>query len=153
MAEKYGLLYIVTKFGFIYIYELTTVEQIYKARLSTQAIFAVAKNQTNDGILALSKNGSLLGGMIDEQGLVPHLMNNCRHLANIQQVIMSLANYNIDYTEQLKNMVETNPEGAVNFAKKIYKNNKNLNIHQIADLFLQKNRIQEFTSLLFDCMR
>ena len=65
VAEKYGLLYIVTKFGFLYIYELSTVQQIYKVRLSNQAIFAVAKNYTNDGILALSKNGSLIGGMID----------------------------------------------------------------------------------------
>lgn len=28
-----------------------------------------------------------------------------------------------------------------------------MNIHSIADMFLQRNRIQEFTSLLFDCMR
>jgi clathrin heavy chain len=46
-----------------------------------------------------------------------------------------------------------NPEGALQFAKKLYERNKNLNVHQIADLFLQRNRIQEFTSLLFDCMR
>lgn len=50
-------------------------------------------------------------------------------------------------------MVDVNPEGALQFAKKIYEKNKGLNIHQIADLFLQRNRIQEFTSLLFDCMR
>lgn len=91
VAEKYGLLYIVTKFGFLYIYELSTVQQIYKVRLSSQAIFAVAKNYTNDGILALSKNGSLLGGMIDEQGLIPYLMNNCKHIPNIQQLVFTLA--------------------------------------------------------------
>lgn len=62
-------------------------------------------------------------------------------------------NFQIDYAEQLRNMVEVNPEGALSFAKKLYEKNKNMNIHQIADLFLQRNRIQEFTSLLFDCMR
>ena len=91
VAEKYGLLYIVTKFGFVYLYEITSCEQIYKARISTQAIFAVARNYTNDGILALNKNGSLFGGLIDENALLPHLMTNCKHLPNIQQLVFSLA--------------------------------------------------------------
>lgn len=59
----------------------------------------------------------------------------------------------IDYSESLKAMMDINPEGALQFAKKLYEKDKNLNLHQIADMFLQRNRIQEFTSLLFDCMR
>lgn len=59
----------------------------------------------------------------------------------------------IDYSETLRSMMDVNPEGALQFAKKLYEKDKNLNVHQIADMFLQRNRIQEFTSLLFDCMR
>ena len=59
----------------------------------------------------------------------------------------------IDYSESLRSMMDVNPEGALNYAKELYKKDKNMNIHQIADMFLQRNRIQEFTSLLFDCMR
>ena len=51
-------------------------------------------------------------------------------------------NFQNDYTEQIKSMVDVNPEGALQFAKKVYEKNKGLNIHQIADLFLQRNRIQ-----------
>jgi clathrin heavy chain len=39
VAEKYGMLYFITKFGFVHIYELTTNQQIFKTRISTQAIF------------------------------------------------------------------------------------------------------------------
>jgi hypothetical protein len=39
-------------------------------------------------------------------------------------------------------MVDTNPTGALDYSKKLYEKDKNLNIHQIADLFLQRNRIQ-----------
>lgn len=85
------MLYIVTKLGFVYLYEITSCEQIYKARISTQPIFVVARNLTNDGILALNKNGSLFGGLIDENALLPHLMTNCKHLPNIQQLVFSLA--------------------------------------------------------------
>ena len=59
----------------------------------------------------------------------------------------------MDYTDSLKSMIDVNPEGALVFAKKLYEKDKNMNVHQIADLFLQRNRIQEFTSLLYDCMR
>ena len=91
VAENYGMLYIVTKFGFVYIYEISTCEQIYKTRISTQPIFLVAKNYTNDGLLALNKNGSLFGGLIDPSALLPHLINNCKHLPNLQQLVFSLA--------------------------------------------------------------
>ena len=91
VAERYGLLYIVTKMGFLYLYEISTCEQIFKARISNQPIFVVAKNYTNDGILALSKTGSLYGGLIDENALLPHLMQNCKHLPNLQQLVFSLA--------------------------------------------------------------
>lgn len=96
VAEKYGILYIITKMGFVYLYELTTCEQIYKVRISTQPIFLVAKNYTNDGVLALSKTGVLLGGIIDETSLLPHLLTNCKHIVNLQQVAFSLAGrYNL----------------------------------------------------------
>jgi hypothetical protein len=42
----------------------------------------------------------------------------------------------------LKSMIDVNPAGALDFSKKLYEKDKNLNVHQIADLFLQKNRIQ-----------
>ena len=91
VAERYGLLYVVTKMGFVYLYEISSCEQIFKARISNQPIFVVAKNYTNDGILAMSKTGSLFGGLIDENALLPHLMQNCKHLPNIQQLVFSLA--------------------------------------------------------------
>lgn len=62
-------------------------------------------------------------------------------------------NIPMDYTETLKSMMDVNPQGALNFAKKLYEKDKNMNVHPIADMFLQRNRIQEFTSFLFDCMR
>jgi clathrin heavy chain len=96
------MLYIITKFGFIYIYELTTCEQIYRSRISAQPIFVVAKNYANDGLLALNKNGALYGGIIDEAGLLPHLLNNCKHIPNVQQLAFTIAGrYNLPGLENI----------------------------------------------------
>lgn len=90
------MLYIVTKFGFVYIYELTSCEQVYKTRISNDPIFVVAKNLANDGILAMNKNGALFGGIIDENGLLPHLIQNCKHIQNAQQLAFEIAGrYNL----------------------------------------------------------
>jgi clathrin heavy chain len=59
----------------------------------------------------------------------------------------------LDMGTTLNSMIETNPEGALKLAKSLWEKNKDTNVHQIADMFLRRNRIQEFTSLLFDCMR
>lgn len=59
----------------------------------------------------------------------------------------------VDVGASLRSMIDVNPEGALQYAKKLYQKDKTINVHQIADMFLQRNRIQEFTSLLFDCMR
>lgn len=59
----------------------------------------------------------------------------------------------VNIAESLRSMIDMNPEGALQYAKSLYQKDKNINVHEIADLFLQRNRIQEFTSLLFDCMR
>lgn len=48
----------------------------------------------------------------------------------------------MDYTDSLRSMMDVNPEGALVFAKKLYEKDKNLNVHSIADMFLQRNRIQ-----------
>jgi clathrin heavy chain len=59
----------------------------------------------------------------------------------------------VNVAESLRSMIDMNPEGALQYAKSLYQKDKNINVREIADMFLQRNRIQEFTSLLFDCMR
>jgi hypothetical protein len=48
----------------------------------------------------------------------------------------------INIAESLRSMIDINPEGALQYAKSLYQKDKNLNVQQLADLFLQRNRIQ-----------
>jgi clathrin heavy chain len=65
VAEKFGLIYVVTKLGVVYVYEITSCEQLYKVKIATSPIFAVAKNYMNDGLLAITKSGSLHVGLVE----------------------------------------------------------------------------------------
>ena len=73
VSEKYGILYIITKYGFLYIYQLVTNKQIFRTQISNQTVFVAAKNYSNDGFLAINKDGSLIGCMIDKEGILPFL--------------------------------------------------------------------------------
>ena len=47
----------------------------------------------------------------------------------------------------------SSPENALNVAKTLFQRDPNINVHGIAELFLQFNRLQEMTAFLVECMR
>lgn len=53
----------------------------------------------------------------------------------------------------IKNIMMQSPENALNVAKTLYQRDPNINVHAIAEMFLQFNRIQEMTAFLVDCMK
>lgn len=55
VAEKYGLLLCVTKFGFLYAFELTTGTLMQKVRISEAAVFSGAKDTQRDGLFVINK--------------------------------------------------------------------------------------------------
>lgn len=48
----------------------------------------------------------------------------------------------INVAESLRSMIDMNSEGALQYAKSLYQKDKNINVREIADMFLQRNRIQ-----------
>lgn len=50
----------------------------------------------------------------------------------------------------LRNTLLNNPDSALNVAKNLCKTNPSINIHSIAELFMQANRPKEMTALLVD---
>ena len=59
----------------------------------------------------------------------------------------------IDNIQIIKNSLMSNPEGALNIAKNLCKQNPNINVHTVAELFMQNNRPQEMTAFLVECMK
>jgi len=45
----------------------------------------------------------------------------------------------------IRNMIMTDPQGAMNMAIKICQQDANLSVHAIAELFLQQSRLAELT--------
>lgn len=76
VSSRYGLLYAVTKFGFLYAYELSSASPLFRVRISEQAIFVGAKNSKTDGIIAINKGGAVITSDIDPSAYIPHILRS-----------------------------------------------------------------------------
>jgi clathrin heavy chain len=74
VSDKYGLVYVVTKYGFIHIYDLVSGACVYMNRISVDTIFVTVPNRSGTGILGINRKGQVLSVTIDEDSLVPYLI-------------------------------------------------------------------------------
>lgn len=66
--------------------------------------------------------------------------------------ISAQAGFKPDFLSMLKNLIVTNPEAALTTAKNLCKKDPSINVHSIAEIFLQNNKLQEMTAFLVECM-
>lgn len=73
VSQKNGIVYLVTKFGFIHLYELETGACIYMNRISGETIFTTAEYELLSGIIGVNRKGQVLSVSVDEDTIVPYI--------------------------------------------------------------------------------
>lgn len=59
ISHKYGVIFLVTKMGFIHLYDLETGSCIYMNRISNETIFVTAEYAPTSGIIGVNKKGQV----------------------------------------------------------------------------------------------
>eukprot|EP01114_Cavostelium_apophysatum_P018457 TRINITY_DN570_c0_g1_i1.p1 TRINITY_DN570_c0_g1~~TRINITY_DN570_c0_g1_i1.p1 ORF type:complete len:1701 (-),score=654.78 TRINITY_DN570_c0_g1_i1:153-5255(-) len=75
ISEKYNVIYMITKFGYIHLFDLETGTVIYRNRISSETIFVTCLHQPTGGILGVDRKGRLLLVTIEEKAIVPYICN------------------------------------------------------------------------------
>jgi len=75
ISDKYGVVYMITKFGYLHIFDIESGKQIFMRRISDQTIFVTTKHGSTDGILGVSRNGQVLSISIDNNTIVQYICN------------------------------------------------------------------------------
>ena len=52
-------MYIVTKHGFVHLYDIETGTRIYSNRISTETVFVTTEYQTSGGIMGINRKGQV----------------------------------------------------------------------------------------------
>ena len=55
ISEKYGLVYVITKLGLLFVYDLQTATAVYRNRISPDPIFLTASSPSNGGFYAINR--------------------------------------------------------------------------------------------------
>lgn len=76
VSEKYKVIYLVTKYGFIHLYDLETGTTIFMNRISSDTIFTTAIDEESLGIVGVNRKGQVLSVSVDENTIIPYLLQN-----------------------------------------------------------------------------
>jgi clathrin heavy chain len=55
ISERFGLVYVVTKLGLLFVYDLETATAVYRNRISPDPIFLATASDSTGGILAINR--------------------------------------------------------------------------------------------------
>lgn len=75
VSKKHGIAYLVTKFGFIHLYDLESGACIYMNRISGETIFVTAEHEASNGIIGVNKKGQVLSVSVDEGTIIPYILS------------------------------------------------------------------------------
>lgn len=90
-VDKYGLIFLITKFGYLFVYEAANAYLIYRQRITDSWIFAAVRNPKTDGMIAINRNGQMLAINVDQNAVISYIMNQCKHIPDNVGVAFKLA--------------------------------------------------------------
>lgn len=76
VSQRYSVIYLVTKYGFIHLYDLETGTCIFMNRISSETIFITAPSSDSTGIVGVNRRGQVLTVSVDEETIIPYLLQN-----------------------------------------------------------------------------
>lgn len=73
-SDKYGIIYILTKYGFIHLYEIESGTNLFVNRITVDPVFTAAPYNHGNGIVTINKQGLVLAVEIAQDQIVPYLL-------------------------------------------------------------------------------
>uniref|UniRef100_A0A7S1G8A3 Clathrin heavy chain n=2 Tax=Bicosoecida sp. CB-2014 TaxID=1486930 RepID=A0A7S1G8A3_9STRA len=122
VSKKHDILYIFTKMGFVYLYDVHTGAVLFRHRMTDQSVFVTALHQATSGVLAVTaKTGQVMLVRLNEGNLIPYIVSTLRNneLAMGLATRLGLAGADGLYVAQFNELFAAgNYEGAAKIAAK-----------------------------------
>ena len=71
ISHKYSLIYVITKLGLLFVYDLETATAVYRNRISPDPIFLTSEASAAGGFYAINRRGQVLLATVNEATIVP----------------------------------------------------------------------------------
>lgn len=73
-SDKYGVLYILTKYGFIHLYDIESGSNLFVNRITADPVFTAAPYNGNTGIITINKSGQVLAVEVAKDKIIPYIL-------------------------------------------------------------------------------
>ncbi|KAH7731613.1 clathrin heavy chain [Aphelenchoides avenae] len=97
-SPQHGLIYLITKYGYVHIFDVETAFSIYVLRISTETIFVTAECSLNKGVVGVSRGGQVIAVGLDESTIIPYVT---QQLQNPDLALKLAARCNLPGAEEL----------------------------------------------------
>ncbi|KAK4798250.1 hypothetical protein SAY86_030576 [Trapa natans] len=98
ISHKYSLIYVITKLGLLFVYDLETATAVYRNRISPDPIFLTAEASSVGGFYAVNRRGQVLLANVNETTIVPFVSGQ---LNNLELAVNLAKRGNLPGAEQL----------------------------------------------------
>lgn len=89
-SPKYGVVFLITKFGYLYMYEVSTAALLFRQKFTDQLCVVATRNTKTDGLIVINKAGNIYAINVEENNLIPYI-NQAGHIADNKQLSFKLA--------------------------------------------------------------
>ncbi|OAF65976.1 hypothetical protein A3Q56_06297, partial [Intoshia linei] len=97
-GEKFGVIYLITKRGFIHVYDAESGSCLYMNRISSDTIFVTCPHDIVSGIMGINKKGQVLSVAIDESTIINYIENEMK---NPELAVRFASKNNLEGSEKL----------------------------------------------------
>ena len=86
-SKKHNLIYMISKMGFLYLFDIFSGKPIYRARITTDVVFVATECAATGGILCITRKGQVLHVGLNDSALVPYIVGTLQD----QQLAIEIA--------------------------------------------------------------
>ncbi|KAL5997910.1 Clathrin heavy chain 2 [Asimina triloba] len=99
ISHKYSLIFVITKLGLLFVYDLETASVIYQNQIIPDPIFFTAEASSEGGFYAINRKGQFVLATVNEAVILPYVIGQL----NNWELAVTLANRgNLSGAENLK---------------------------------------------------
>lgn len=78
-SPRFGVLFVITKFGYLYMYEVSTAALLYRQKFTDKVCIVATRNPKTDGMNVINKAGQIYAINVEENSLIPYI-NGAGHI-------------------------------------------------------------------------
>jgi clathrin heavy chain len=87
-SRRHDIIYMITKMGYLYLFDVHTGKAMYRARISSDTVFVTCNHDATGGMLGITaRKGQVLHVAVNEATLIPYIAQTLRD----NQLAISLA--------------------------------------------------------------